>query len=119
MPSHPDQVVVTSYYPEFVKLVPMDRVLVPDSAILGVGVGDGLTAKHLIVYSSNHNVSTSQILFGSNIIVNLCHWVLIDYRHYMTGTRRSVRLDAATTYYDQARLSTIASKVPPPLIKSG
>ena len=71
------------------------------------------------VYSRNHNVSTSQNLFRSNIIVNLCQWVLIDYRHYMTGTRRSVRLDAATTCYDQARLSTIASKVTPPVIRSG
>ena len=59
MPGHPDQVVVAGDYPELVLLIPMDRVLVPDPAVVGVGVGDGLAAKHLIADSSNHNVSTS------------------------------------------------------------
>src|SRR5215831_12906912 len=55
VPGEPDQVIVARDYPHLVLLVPVDRVLFPQLAEIGVGVGNDVRAKEVIVDSSNHH----------------------------------------------------------------
>src|SRR5262245_37164332 len=58
MPGDPDQVGVAGDDPEPVLLVPVDRVFLPQTAKVGVGIVDHFTGKQVIVNSSQHTPST-------------------------------------------------------------
>ena len=57
---HSHKVAVAGDYPQLVELVPLDRVFVPDPAIVGVGVGNGLTGKHAVMDRRDHDTSRPQ-----------------------------------------------------------
>jgi hypothetical protein len=53
---------MASDYPHFVFLVPVDRVIVPQIAIIGVGVGDYLRSEHILVNRYCHTITSLSLV---------------------------------------------------------
>ena len=76
--SEPHQVIVTRYHPEFVQLVPMDWIFIPDPAVVSVWILDNFRSEHVIIDCRNHIITKySRIMplwscAKVNIIKSIC-----------------------------------------------
>src|SRR4030095_7265619 len=52
----PHDVVITGEYPRFIERVPVDRVLLSEPPVIGVGIGDGLRSKQVLI-DDEHTIS--------------------------------------------------------------
>jgi len=56
MPGHPSYVVMPCDDPQRVGIVPVDRILVAQPAIIGIGIGDDVRGEHVVLNHSTHNL---------------------------------------------------------------
>ena len=60
MPGHPHYIVMPGDDPQVVQLIPVDRVLFPEAAIIGIGIRHYVCGKHIIVHCHHrHSLSSS------------------------------------------------------------
>jgi hypothetical protein len=57
MPRQPDQIVVPRDDPQRISFVPMHRILVAQPAVIGIGIGDDIRSKHVVLNCGAHNPS--------------------------------------------------------------
>ena len=54
VPGEPDQIVMPGDHPNFVEFVPVDRVFVPDPAVITVGIMHNVHGEHVVVDRRYH-----------------------------------------------------------------
>jgi hypothetical protein len=58
MPGQPSEIIVPGDDPQGIGLVPMDRVLVANASVIGIGVGDDIGGEHVVLDRGAHNPSS-------------------------------------------------------------
>src|SRR5271165_6886208 len=62
MPGQPNKVVMPGDDPQGISLVPMNRVLIPQTAVIGVRVGNDTGGEHVVLNSSHHNLPSRYVV---------------------------------------------------------